>query len=452
MIRQPGNPGNINLSNGYDDKKAIWNIISHIDLLTTQEETSLAKQNEAGIYAAHVLESDDTLNPSDREEYQQIVLDGLEAWDTLIKANLRAVYWTVVKNFTIRPPLHFGDLFDWGCAGLIEAANLFDYTKGYRLRTYANNNINGRISRGLIEEARTIKLPEKVAGQVRALNKAKDHIWSDTGHEPDLYALAEALECSVEDVAELLRAVGIQPVSLNVPIDENGETTLIDLIEGPGGIAPEDSLDGQYGPFWCIASWAKLPESSQRSVFWYKDPQATIFHEMARLRRAGIEQDDAINRVKTAHPEIKDDGVARKWKEGKIMAMKIAYIVGALTPVGAFKNARALDDRIAELDKAFNHEIKGPDLSILNLASIVGDDTEWGGLRVRSARWEAFLQQPPNKLIKDTVKLVQDASSTLHVSATEVLHKSESVVARRLHRIDPECVYCPHCPTHVDPT
>jgi DNA-directed RNA polymerase sigma subunit (sigma70/sigma32) len=132
------------------------NEIGKVALLTAADEVELAKRIEAGVYAAHLLE-DDSLDAGRARDLRAVARDGRRARAHLLEANLRLVV-SLAKRYTGRG-MPLLDLIQEGNLGLIRAVEKFDYSKGFKFSTYATWWIRQAITRGMADQARTIRLP-----------------------------------------------------------------------------------------------------------------------------------------------------------------------------------------------------------------------------------------------------------------------------------------------------
>src|SRR5690606_18520114 len=135
------------------------NGIGKTALLTAEEEVELAKRIEAGVFAQHVLDqaAPGELDPSYAADLRAVDRDGRRARNHLLEANLRLVV-SLAKRYTGRG-MPLLDLIQEGNLGLIRAVEKFDYTKGFKFSTYATWWIRQAITRGMADQARTIRLP-----------------------------------------------------------------------------------------------------------------------------------------------------------------------------------------------------------------------------------------------------------------------------------------------------
>jgi RNA polymerase sigma factor (sigma-70 family) len=207
--------------------------IAATPLLSAADEVDLAKQIEAGVYAAELLHRHNagaqTLPvPDRRDELEAIVRDGQQAKDRMIRANLRLVV-SAAKKY-IHRGLPFLDVIQEGNLGLIRAVEKFDHTKGYKFTTYAMWWIRQAIQRGIADHARTIRLPAYTVEQLTKLARTERQLGLRLGREPTEEELANEARISIEKIVEL-RGLVRDVVSLETPVGEDTRTRVGDLIE-----------------------------------------------------------------------------------------------------------------------------------------------------------------------------------------------------------------------------
>ena len=215
------------------------NGIGKTALLTAEQEVELAKRIEAGVFAAHVLESDVEMSPQRRKDLRMIVRDGGRARNHLLVANLRLVV-SLAKRYTGRG-MPLLDLIQEGNLGLIRAVEKFDYTKGFKFSTYATWWIRQAISRGMADQGRTIRLPVHLVEQVNKLSRLKRELHQQLGRDATLAELARESGIPEEKIADLLDHAR-DPVSLDMPVGSDEEAPLGDFIEDSESTSAEAAV------------------------------------------------------------------------------------------------------------------------------------------------------------------------------------------------------------------
>jgi len=193
---------------------------------------------EAGREAQKRLDQDG-VSREEQAELRRIVEDGLAAREHLIRANSRLVI-SVAKKYIGRG-VPFLDLIQEGNIGLIRAANKFNYRLGHKFSTYATWWIRQAVTRAIADQSRTIRIPVHMGDQINKLLRTSHRLTQELGREPTSEELAAALEMPTAKAEDMLR-VARRPLSLETPIDDEGESELGDFVEDEDSRAPEDDV------------------------------------------------------------------------------------------------------------------------------------------------------------------------------------------------------------------
>ncbi len=213
--------------------------IGRFDLLTTEDEQRLAKSIEVGLFASEKLEREaDMLSDVEKRELAYLQSAGNRDKEVMINANLRLVV-SIAKRY-VHTGVELMDVIQFGNDGLVRAIERFDYQKGFKFSTYASWWIKQAIARGLVDESRTIDLPHDVVAKIKTVDNATQALMKTLGRVPTSTELAKSLEMSVSDVEQIQSDNQMQPISLQTPLGENGESVFGDLIEDTENKSPED--------------------------------------------------------------------------------------------------------------------------------------------------------------------------------------------------------------------
>ncbi|HVU10056.1 MAG TPA: sigma-70 family RNA polymerase sigma factor [Phototrophicaceae bacterium] len=211
-----------------------------VPLLTAEEEVSLAKRMEAAEIARQQLEAEgDSLPLDDVYTLRDLIYDGEMAQTHLIRANARLVI-SVAKKYIGRG-VPFLDLIQEGNIGLIRATNKFEYRRGHKFSTYATWWIRQAVSRAVADQGRTIRVPVHMGDQLNRMRRVQMRLTQDLGREPTMDELAVGMETTPDKVENLLE-IARRPVSLETPIDDEGDSTFGDFVEDVNSPAPAEEV------------------------------------------------------------------------------------------------------------------------------------------------------------------------------------------------------------------
>jgi RNA polymerase primary sigma factor len=283
--------------------------IGKIALLNAEEEVQLAQRIEAGLFAAERLrkaeQGAEKLSPQLRRDLRWIVRDGERAKSHLLEANLRLVV-SVAKRYTGRD-MAFLDLIQEGNLGLIRAVEKFDYTKGYKFSTYATWWIRQAITRAMADQIRTIRIPVHMTEVIDKLGRVQRDLVQDLGREPTPEELAKEMDITPERVLEL-QQYAREPISLDQPVGDEGDSQLGDFIEDSQAVVAIESVSFNLLHHQLQSVLATLSEREAGIVrlrFGLTDGQPRTLDEIGRtyrITRERIRQIESKTMAKLRHP------------------------------------------------------------------------------------------------------------------------------------------------------
>jgi RNA polymerase primary sigma factor len=220
--------------------------IARTPLLDAITEVELSKTIEAGLLAQHLIDEGRVGRRkggapkfATAEELQWLADEGEKAIQRFIEANLRLVVSIARKYGRSQMPML--DLVQEGNTGLIRAVEKFDYAKGYKFSTYATWWVRQAITRGIAQQARVVRLPVHVVEELNQVGAARRTLERQLGRDPEPEEIALELDMDIDRVLDLL-SWGREHVSLDTPVDEDGDTSLGDLIAQETAPGPDSTF------------------------------------------------------------------------------------------------------------------------------------------------------------------------------------------------------------------
>ena len=196
----------INSSRAYRTK------LNSYDLLTFEQERELLKRAQAG---------------------------DIEARNELIMHNMRLVK-SIAGHYTCAG-LDSDDLISIGSMGLVPAIEKFDLTSTHKFSTYATYWIKQAIRREIINQNRTVRIPANVQEIYNNIRKTTETLRQALGHEPTKRQVAKAIGMTAKEVEEIT-SFFLEPISTEVPLTDEDETTIGDLIADENNVDPVDAV------------------------------------------------------------------------------------------------------------------------------------------------------------------------------------------------------------------
>jgi RNA polymerase primary sigma factor len=197
-------------------------------LLTATEETALAKQIEAGVNATQAIGGNTATNEIAFKKLVQEIEAGNQAREHMIKANLRLVI-SIARRYQNRG-LTFLELIQEGNIGLIRAVSKFDYRRGFRFSTFATWWIRQAVTRAIADTGRAVRIPVHQSDKVNQVLRAEEELTHEYGRKPTEEEVSARAGLSLKTL-ESIRKMPLQPLSLDMPVNEDSDLTLGDVLK-----------------------------------------------------------------------------------------------------------------------------------------------------------------------------------------------------------------------------
>ncbi len=281
--------------------------IGQVPLLSAEQEVTLAKQMESGDNARTQLDRHEYTTSRERIMLEMQVERGGDARQHLIQANLRLVV-SIAKKYTSYG-LTMMDLVQEGNIGLMRAVEKFDYTKGHKFSTYATWWIRQAITRAIADQSRTIRLPVHMGEAISQVKRTSHKLQQAMQREPTPEEIADAMGMNASKVRRTLEA-SMHPLSLEMPVGQEGEGRMGDFIEDDRISAPAEAAAASMLREQIEEVLQKLPERERKIIqlrYGLKDGRYRTLEEVGvefGITRERIRQIEAVALRKLRHPHL----------------------------------------------------------------------------------------------------------------------------------------------------
>ena len=241
-----------------------------------------------------------------KAHFSKVKRTASESEKHLIEANLRLVV-SVAKKYGGGHGMPLPDLIQEGNIGLLRAVGKFEYRRGYKFSTYAHWWIRQSITRAIADQSRTIRIPVHMVEIINKLFRTNRRLAQEYGREPSCEEIGIAMDISSEKVREIMK-LSKMPLSLELPIGEDGDSHLGDFIEDRATLPPADAASRELLKAQLNKVLSELSDRERRVLllrFGLEDDRPRTLEEVGKefnLTRERIRQIEAKALRKLRHP------------------------------------------------------------------------------------------------------------------------------------------------------
>jgi RNA polymerase primary sigma factor len=248
----------------------------------------------------------DTHSNEFRAYFERIEAEAKASEKHLTEANLRLVVSIAKKYIGHGMPLL--ELIQEGNIGLIRAVDKFQYRKGYKFSTYATWWIRQGITRSIADQSRAIRIPVHMVETINKLLRTTRQLVQELGREPTYEEIGSRLDIPPEKVEGVMALFFREPISLDMPIGEDADSRLGDLVEDHASLAPTEATSQQLLKEQIDKVLDELTEREKKVLqlrFGLKDGHARTLEEVGKefdVTRERIRQIEGKALRKLRHP------------------------------------------------------------------------------------------------------------------------------------------------------
>jgi len=253
-----------------------WNILAETGKIDSM--TEFTRKVKTGVFNSVLVSHEKDLDL----HFERIKTSASNAHQHLIVSNLRLVV-SIAKKFIGRG-LSLGDLIQEGNVGLIRMVQKFDHRRNFKFSTYATWWIRQSISRAVADCSRTIRLPVHMVNTGKRLTATRQRLFQENGRKPTNEELSQIIGITITEVNDLVKALALEPVSLEMPIGEDDDQ-LSDCVEDQSIPRPEDEASNSLLSLQVRQIMDTLPDRERRVIqlrFGLDDGYCRTLEEVSR--------------------------------------------------------------------------------------------------------------------------------------------------------------------------
>jgi RNA polymerase primary sigma factor len=195
-------------------------------------------------------------------QVRQAQRDVESAREEMVRAYLPLVV-SIARRYRGKSSLELLDLIQEGNLGLMHAVEKYNYRRGVKVSTYAVWWIRQAITRAMADQGRLIRVPVHMTERVTKVLRERRKLSHKLGRDPETHEIAASAAMPAVRVERAMSLVR-EPISLDIPIGEDGDATLGDLIEAQDAPNPQAAAEASALTQSVAEALSRLPEREQR--------------------------------------------------------------------------------------------------------------------------------------------------------------------------------------------
>jgi|GEM_PF-1085197 len=275
-------------------------------LLNAEQEVEIAKRIEAGVLAQEKLDlKGDTLSVSERRDLGLVAADGARAKEQMIESNLRLVIARAKRRHRpSRTVPTLLDLIQEGNIGLMQAVEMFDYTKGRKFSTFATFRIDREIGLAIKDTERTIYVPRWQTEKWYGIQTVRRELISELKRHPSDAEIAKKANITVKDLASM-RTIFRPNASLDEYAESEDGYTLGDTVADRQPDVVDQVIKEATPEYEALC--AVLTEAELRVLHFFSGLRNTSYEDIGRI--IGLTHKQVISLQKSAYAKLQHPSV-----------------------------------------------------------------------------------------------------------------------------------------------
>lgn len=234
----------VNITGILDEEvKEADELIATDDLNVTMKDSDGSESIDSFQFFLKQIGKIPLLTKAEEIKYAKMIIEEPEkakyAKDEMVNHNLKLVV-SIAKKYH-NTGMHLEDLIQEGTIGLMKAVDKYDYTKGFKFSTYATWWIRQSVSRSISDQSKTIRVPVHMSETINKMKRVKSKLSNELNRDPSLEEIGDAMGMTSDKIQEIMN-YALDPVSLETPVGDEGDTSLADFVPDSNFQTAQDKM------------------------------------------------------------------------------------------------------------------------------------------------------------------------------------------------------------------